>query len=295
MLGWLILIVVIVLVVRFFRVHCFPPMGCVTLVTGAVKVGKSAFAVWRAITLHFSRMVRTYIYNFFHRKNPREIPLLYSNVPLRYKWYRVLTLDSVLRQERFAYRSIVYVNEASLFVDSKMYDDPILNEKLMLFCKLFGHETLSGMLIWDTQALADCHHAVKRCLAEYIDLQANKRGVFGTKLYWRRMRLSACEESIDVNVFDGKTGTDKVTPSVWVPSFVWKLFDSYCWSYLTDDLPVSDIKSKSKSLKPDFVLTLSKKRDLLLNGMKKRTDEVTDEEKKDIGDSVNAYKDFLRI
>lgn len=290
MLVFLIILVVLILIVRFIRVHAFPPMGCVTLVTGAVKVGKSAFAVWRAITLHFLRLVRTYIYNFFHRKKKRELPMLYSNIPLKYKWYRELTIESILRLERFYYGSVVYVNEASLFCDSKMYDDPILNERLMLFCKLFGHETFSGMLIWDTQSLSDCHHAVKRCLSEYIDLQSNKRGIFGTKIYWRRMRLSACDESIDVNIFDGKRVAEKDIPSVWLPSFVWKLYDSFCWSYLTDDLPISDVKPKIKSLKPDYVLTLSKRRNAILNGVKKVV-----EEEKEKGVEVNAYKDFLRI
>lgn len=254
----IITIILVFLLIRFFRKHAFPPMGCVSLVTGAVKSGKSTYAVWRCVSMHFCRMVGAYVYNFFHRKKKREIPMLYSNVPLRYKWYRQLTRDLLLRKERFYYGSVVYVNEASLLADSKMFKDEELNEFLLLFNKLFGHETYGGFLLYDTQSLSDCHYAIKRCIAEYIHLDGKKKVPFGMLVSYRRMKMTTSEDSIDVNVFDGK---EDERPSVFLPSLTWKIFDAFCYSILTDDLPISDIKGeKDCNLKARSILTFKPSR-----------------------------------
>lgn len=238
--------------------------------------------------MHFSRLVSTYIYNFFHRKNKREIPLLYSNVPLRYKWYRVLTRELLLRQERFAYGSVAYVNEASLLADSKMYKDDDLNETLMLFCKLFGHETYGGFLCFDTQALSDCHYAVKRCLSEYIHLDGKKKVPFGMLCGYRRMKMFSSEDSLDVNVFNGKEGE---TPTVFIPKLVWKIFDAYCYSVLTDHLPVSDVHGDTSDLKSRQILTFNPRRFAQEN---MRLDcEVKQHKNKEI--DINEYKKVLRL
>jgi hypothetical protein len=199
------------------------------------------------------------IYNLFHRKKThemREMPCLYSNIPLKIKCYRKLTPELIRREERFYYGSVVYVSEASLLADSKMYKDDELNEFLMLFNKLFGHETLGGLLMYDTQALEDCHHAIKRCISEYVHLDG-KRRFLGLLLSYRRMKLCTSSDSIDVNVFDGK---EEDRPSVWIPWFVWKIFDAYCYSILTDDLPVSDVQETVVNLKSPDILTFNRNR-----------------------------------
>ena len=260
-------------------------MSTVTLVTGGVKSGKSTFGVWKCKTEHFKRLVSVYIYNFFHKKNKREIPYLYSNIPLHYKWYRVLTIELVLRQHRFAYGSVVYVNEASLLADSMAFKDEKVNESLLLFNKLFGHETKGGFLLYDTQSLADCHFAIKRCISEYIHLDGKKVGLFAIKLGYRRMKMLNASESIDVNVFDGK---EEDRPQVRIPKRVWKIFDAFCFSLLTDGLHVSNEKYKKGGLKTTDILTVSqgrfineKSRLLMKDGQKEKG--VLDETKKILG------------
>lgn len=208
-------------------------------------------------------MVRTYIYNFFHPKRKKEIPLLYSNIKLRYPWCRKFTLELLLREHRFVYGSVVYINEASLMADSKMYKDEEINEILMQFNKLFGHETKGGLLLYDTQSLHDNHHSTVRCLGEYIYLSGKRKVPFGIFLEYRRMKLVSGENSIDVNVFNGE---ETERPSVFVPFFVWWIFDAFCYSNLTDNLPISNVKyKKGRSLKCEELVTLNSKRRRLLN------------------------------
>lgn len=277
---WVILVIALILflVLRFFWKHRLPPVSCVTLVTGGVKSGKSSFAVWYCVLEHFIRWLSAHIYNFFHKKK-REIPCLYSNIPLKYFGYRKLTRELLLRQERFYYGSVVYINEASLLADSMMFKDEELNEVLMLFNKLYGHETYGGLLMYDTQSLADCHFAIKRCISEYVHLDGKRRALFGLLINYRRMKMTTAQESMDVNVFDGK---EDERPEVFIPSLVWKIFDAYCFSILTDDLPISDIKPVVDSLKSGEILTFSDKRFKAENKRARKRAKQKEEEKKDV-------------
>ena len=80
------------------------------------------------------------------------MPLIYSNVPLAMP-YVPLTDDLLLRKKRFVYGSVIYVQEASLVADSQLIRDMDVNERLMLFNKLIGHETKGGVIIYDTQCI----------------------------------------------------------------------------------------------------------------------------------------------
>ena len=96
---------------------------------------------------------------YFQKKLGREVeeePLLYSNIPLSVP-YVPLSREILRREVRPRYKSVCYVNEASLVADSQMFRDMELNERLMLFNKLFGHETLGGMCIYDTQCIVDLY------------------------------------------------------------------------------------------------------------------------------------------
>lgn len=248
---------IIFFVIRFFHKHRLPPMSDVTLVSGGVKCGKTSFAVWVAVYNHFTRFIGVKIHNFFHRKKLREMPFLYTNIPLRYKWARKLTIELLTRKERFAYGSIVYVNEASLLADSLMYKDQDFNDALTLFNKLFGHETLGGLLIYDTQNLADCHFSIKRCLSEYVYLNGKRKRFGMLFLNYRRMKMSGMNDCVDVNVFDGK---EEEIPFCIVPTFIWKIVDCFAFSALTDDLPVSALSFKGTDLKVRELLTINNTR-----------------------------------
>lgn len=226
----------------------FPKIGCVALVTGAVKSGKSTFAVALSIQkykqAHRMWVIRKFFQELLRRKVDEE-PLLYSNIPLAVP-YVPLTKDLIQRKKRFRYKSVVYVNEASLMADSMLGavkggagrgETELVAERLMLFNKLFGHETYSGYLIYDTQAIVDLHFSIKRCISEYFYIHHLQKYIpFLLCANVREERHS--EDNSTINAY-----TDDVEKSlsrVLIPKSVWKKFDAHCFSYLTDDLPVED-------------------------------------------------------
>lgn len=216
-----------------------PKVNCVSLVTGGVKTGKSTFAVYLAIS-NYKRIHKRWKFRaYFQRKLGREIdeePLLYSNIPLSVP-YVPLSREILRREVRPRYKSVCYVNEASLVADSQMFRDMELNERLMLFNKLFGHETLGGMCIYDTQCIVDLHYSIRRCLSEYFYIHhLNKFIPFFLVAEVREERY--CEDNSSINTYENDV--EDHLKKVIIPKSIWKKFDAYCFSYLTDDLPVAD-------------------------------------------------------
>ena len=152
---YIFLIVGLIVVIALTRKLKKPKIACVALVTGGVKAGKSTFSLALALSKYKSQCRKVKIANFFRilfRKEPFEKPLLYSNVPLACD-YVPLTDDLLLRKERFVYRSVIYAQEASLIADSQLIKNFNINQRLLLFNKLIGHETKGGYLIYDTQSI----------------------------------------------------------------------------------------------------------------------------------------------
>lgn len=217
-----------------------PKIACVSLTTGGVKSGKSTFSVYLAIST-YKRIHRRWkvlkVFQTLFNKPIDEEPLLYSNIPLSVP-YVPITLELLQRKIRPRYGSVAYVNEASLLCDQMLYKDDELSERLTLFNKLFGHETCGGYLIYDTQCIGDVHYAVKRSLSNYFYVHhLEKRIPFFLVAKVREERYSD-----DVGTITN-TYTEDVEENlktVIIPKSVWKKFDAFCFSVLTDSLPVSD-------------------------------------------------------
>lgn len=241
---WIIFLALVVgiswLVSKFASKFKVPKIPCVALVTGGVKSGKSTLSVYMAIQtynrVHRRWKIRVFFQKLLHRPFDEE-PLLYSNIPLAVP-YVPITLELLQRKVRPRYGSVAYVNEASLLADQMLSlkkDDT--NERLTLFNKLFGHETIGGVLIYDTQCVADVHYAVRRSLSSYIYVHhLEKRIPFFLIAQVREERYSDDRGVINAYNEDVEESLKKVL----IPKRVWKKFDAYCFSCLTDGLPVSD-------------------------------------------------------
>lgn len=237
--SWILIIaiiLVIVFLVMFFHMRKVPKLGCLALITGGVKTGKSTLAIYLAIRQNKRQRFKWKLYMLLQKVLTflpvREEPLLYSNVPLAGVNYVPLTVELLLREKRFNYRSTIYVQEASLVEDSQMFKDMDINERLLYFNKLIGHETRGGGIIYDTQAIQDCHYAIKRSISSYIWIHHNVKIPFFIMVYVREMFYS--EDNSSVNVFN--EDVEKTLLRIIVPKSVWKKFDAYCYSKLTDDL-----------------------------------------------------------
>lgn len=207
------------------------------LVTGGVKTGKSTLSVHITISRYKHNVRVIKFKNFFRKlfhKPLRELPLLYSNVPLAIPYVPV-THGLLTRQERFVYGSVVYLQEASLVADSQLIKDKDINNSLLLFFKLFGHETKGGTCVVDTQSVSDVHYSLKRSLSEYFYIHHLTKWIpFFLIAHVLENRYSDDGSVIGVDNQDLELSLRKV----FIPKRCWKYFDCYSYSCLTDNLPV---------------------------------------------------------
>lgn len=242
-------------------------IGCICLVTGGVKTGKSTLSVATALREYRIALFRWKIKSFFcnlFRKPIPEKPLFYSNVPIKVNNFVPLELAHLLREKRFNYKSVVYLQEASLLCDSQLIKDKDLNNKLMLFFKLFGHETKGGKLIIDTQSICDTHYSLKRSLSNYVYIHHIQKIPFFVICYVRELMHSEDNSTINVVTKDVEEDLKRII----VPKSVWKKFDCYCLSSFTDYLnnnsntkKVDDLKvSEMVSFRPEFNFNVDEQR-----------------------------------
>lgn len=235
---WLVLVIGLIVIIFLTRKFKKPKISCMVLVTGGVKAGKSTFSCALALSKYKSQVRKVRFANFFRRIFRKELfekPLLYSNVPLNCE-YVPLTDALLLRKQRFVYRSVIYAQEASLIADSQLIKDLDTNQRLLLFNKLIGHETKGGYLIYDTQCINDNHYSVKRCISEYFYIHDTVKWIpFILLCHVRELRYS--DDGQEINVYEGDV--EESMRTVLISKRTWKMFDAYCYSVLTDHLPVA--------------------------------------------------------
>ena len=258
-----ILIIIILVGIIFFFVYFrfrknfkFMVTPCVTLITGAPKTGKDLLMNNLAQKDFKSVHRRWSIRKFFHKLLKRNVPfsdeepLFYCNYACSFgrlwkkkphkldKCIRKLTNISLRRMERFNYKSIISITEASLVNDNQNFNDQDLNIDLSLFYKLIGHETRGGKLYCNTQSILDLHYAPKRVACSFYWIQKNVKFLFGLfhVLYVREM-ISA-----DLGQNNFIDDTDTTTRKVMIPFWWHNRYDCYEFSYFTDDLECSNEK-----------------------------------------------------
>lgn len=248
-------IIIIAGIILFFWIKSkfkLPKIGATAMFTGAPKTGKSTIAVATAFSELRKRRIKTKIYNVFH-KNKKEMPLLYSNIPLKSKYYVPITKDLILRKEKFVYNSVIYLGEFSLIADSMEFKDKELNERLQLFCKLIGHETKGGCLITDTQCISDCHYAMKRVTGQYFYIHhtVNIPLLPFLIMYVREQQYSEDGSTITARAEDNEEGLKQVL----IFKSIWRKFDCYCYSTFTDNLKTNDATELPKDFKAKQIIS----------------------------------------
>ena len=222
----------------------------VCLVKGGVKTGKSLLSVKLSMQAYRKAHRKWFFASRILHRSVEE-PLYYTNVYTTFgngkkphkldTRIRRVTLESLLRQERFAYKSVVYIQEASLMADNMDFKNVDRNIDLSLFAKLIAHETRGGQLYLDTQSVLDVHYAFKRVSSTFLFIQKNVNfGLFHV-LYVREM----INQENGVNNFTDDV--DETTRKVLIPFWWHHRYDRYEYSYLTDSLDVSATDFKRKS------------------------------------------------
>ena len=268
---WILFIILfIIFLVVFLRVRKVPKCGSLVLINGGVKTGKSSFClylayrkyrrnlfVWR-IKYVFVRLLKFLMIKKYREMPLPERPLFYSNIPLKFP-YVPLTNDMLTRKVRFAYKSVIFCDEASLIADSMSFGNPLTDEQLLLFVKLIGHETHGGSLFINTQSIADLHHAFKKCVDTYYYIHhINKIVPFFVLLWVREAKFSYDGSSI--NTYD--EDIEESLKLVFMPKKIWKKFSQYAFSTFTDHLPYDSKERIAVTLTVDELVTFRKWRSL---------------------------------
>lgn len=258
----IIAILIIVFLIKFKIKHT-QNIGNLTLITGGVKAGKSTLSVHLAVKrIKKARRWWKYWHKpkaiLFGKEIPEE-PLLYSNVPIDVDYYTPLKKEHILKIERFYYKSVIYIQEASLTADSMCFKDADLNDCTLTFYKLIGHETKGGYLIADTQCTEDVHYNLKRSLSSVLYVHKTFKWC-PFLLFLKVQEQFYTPSNGTVNVNTGDIDDIKYKWIIFRKSQSWKLFDRYCYSILTDHLPATGKKGKPKTLKANNIITFKKRK-----------------------------------
>ena len=236
---WIILFIVLILFyLWFFKFKKNLVVECLTLINGGVKTGKSTLSVYLALKYYKKSLRRWKIRNVLRKlfgKSEEEKPLLYSNIPLKAD-YVLLSNEVLQRTKRIPYGSVVYIGEFSLVADNKFFKtaSALQIESLMLFIKLFGHETGGrGKLFIDTQCISDLPVDVRRCLNRYLWIERSIKWI-PFILIFKVRELMYSEDGSSINVFNKDVEDD--TKVLIISKSIWKKFDYCCYSGLTDNL-----------------------------------------------------------
>lgn len=230
----LIAIILIVLIVIYSRA---PYIGCLTLITGALKSGKTLMGLRCALRKYKMACIMWKLKCLWRRligQIEPEKPLFYTNIAVAGVRFVPVTLDILYRRVRVAHKSVMFLSETSLIADSMTVRDALLNEEINTFFKLYGHESHGGKCIIETQNVLDNHYAIKRCLTFYYNIDANF-----TLPFFKLVRFYKVFYSDDDTVRNVVSLNSKVDYSyMLIPKSMFTRYDSYTYSWLTDDLPL---------------------------------------------------------
>lgn len=262
-LGLIVIIFIIVVIVLVFVSKKLKRLKIdnVFFISGGVKTGKSFLSVALAVKTYRKNLLKWYLTNWLYKlfKKGTCKPMLYSNIPLRNIRFNPLTLDIIKRKVRIPNRSVVLIDEISLLADSMLYKDKKINDELMIFIKLFGHYTHNGTLITNSQAIADCHFSIKRCLSHYLYINSRMKFPFITKFNVRELIYSDDGSANVQNNFD--SDIEKSMLNLYYLNKYYRYYDSCCYSVFTDCLPFNvdykvRILRRKDSLKAEKLITL---------------------------------------
>lgn len=263
----LVLLIVFVCIFIFSYIYCkyfkIPKMKNVVFIDGSLGTGKSALTVCLAIRM-YKRNVRHYKVGKFFGKFIKkfrnlEKPILYSNIKLRGIEYTPLTKDLIVRKNfRFAYKSVVILDEFSLVADQNMFGKKYeeICERMSEFFKLFRHETKGGYLFINSQSTSDLNYTLKSVLSDYfyIHSKSSRFIPFISCLKVQECRFSRDKSSLQVNIEDVE---ENLKTLVMLKKW-FKYYDTYCHSIFTDNLEIYSkpiFNDKKTSLKSDELVS----------------------------------------
>lgn len=257
MLGLIIgLLICLAIYIKFFKKI---KLRNFVFIDGTLGSGKSFLTIGLGIKQYKSNLFRVKVVNVLRRifKKPlHELPLLYSNIKLRNIPYVPLTRDLLQRKNyRFAYKSVVILDDISLIADQMAWRDKEVNERLNEFIKLFRHQTRGGYIITNSQSVADLHYSFKYSMSDYLYIH-HRTSIF------RLFSILSLEERVySADNSSVTTKSEDIEESLKIfclSNKYFKYYDTYCYSIFTDMLPVyknHKFYQKKDNLKQESIIS----------------------------------------
>ncbi len=233
MVVFIILVVLAILFFIIFRPMFQKPDTCV-LYVGGLGTGKSIVSVGMGKKLLRRNRFRVWLYNLFHRRNPRPRPLLYSNIPIRIsrkEWSVVLDDLTPVLAYKVIPRSVVFFDEVSLWLD-QMTVKPKNAESIEEFFTLFRHYTKGGYLVLNTQNTSKVNFHIRYCLNRAYHLAEFRKFWHFYKVKCRDLSLIDDEKSVNL----GSLTDNYRTLFGFIPFR--RVYDTYCYSERVSQTPL---------------------------------------------------------
>lgn len=240
----ILIIIFVILFIIFKRSKKFN-FDSTVMINGCIGSGKSLLSVKIVCNsinkAHAIWWRRRYIWSkIFRKMKYEEEPLLYSNIPIKSRFYVPLDNDILLRKKRMHYHSVLFIDESSLLATSLDYKDKDLSEELSLFLKLVRHSVRGSYrnllgtypnVIINTQSKNDNHFAFDRTINQVLYLTKSISIPFFKVIWCRDLLL------IDSVVNDFDDDVKESISSRWflIPKKYFKKYDSFAYEFLTRD------------------------------------------------------------
>lgn len=235
----------------------------VFLVDGAPKTGKSALSLTLAHRIYVKNVFKWYVgkplyWLRYHDLSDYPLkPMFYTNIPVGFT-HNMLSKDIIYHRKKVPPKSVIFIDEASLFADSQLIKDQELNLKLTLFCKMIGHTTRGGTLAINSQQVSDLHYSFKRVLGRYLYIYETKKLPFVSITQVREMLYS--DDTSIVN--DVNEDAELSMRKIFFFNGIYKRYDCFCYYNLVKNKPYEvdyDFKFDRKDLSAKGLISFNEK------------------------------------
>lgn len=252
---WIVIIAVVILVIFILKQYCIK-YDTVLAFTGGLGSGKSFLSVEMAIRLLKRNRRRVKWYNFFHKKSPRRMPMLYSSIPVRIskkEWSLELTEGHLLLADKIVERSVVFIDEIGSYASQFEYKNPNIMDNFDEFIRLFRHYTKGGYLVVNDQCSENIVLTVRRRMNTVFNLMHFKK-YFGLFYSVKIRNINISEE---IKTIEEESAEDGMSVHFGVLPVFSKRYDTYCYSNRYKGVPMIKPR-KYSSFKKNTLLKVSK-------------------------------------
>lgn len=203
--------------------------------TGGLGSGKTFLSVKYAVKLLRKQRWRVAWHNFWHRKDKREKPMLYSNIPVKISKKEnavMLESDHLLLVRRIVPRSVVLIDEVGSFASQFDFGIPNVLDNFNEFVRLFRHYTLGGYLIVNDQCSENIVLQIRRRINTVFNLM-RFRTWFGLVHSCYVRNISVSEE---IKTIEEQDTEDNATLLLGLMP-LYRRYDTYCYSEKYNPVP----------------------------------------------------------